>query len=854
MSEDSTTASLLRRIGFSEVKVGECIGLGTYKTVYEALFEGKRVALLKMRQNQSIDVEASLLASLGQHPRLATFFGITQHPDGDMCLISELAKFGSLDVVLEKNPASVPVLLTIALQICEGMEKVASEQFVHRDLAARNCLVFEFHPKAIANVDVRVADFGMTQKIQPHQTSPSSRASKKIPESTPATTPDAKPPLNGAPPSTMQQQNSPPAAPEVPDPSKVTDGVDGAFPVRWMPPESFKFNEWSEKSDVWAFGVTTWEIFSQGAVPYSLYEDDADVRNAVENGVRLARPDMCPKSVYNLIKDCWKSRPQDRPTFSQLRQRLWDMVVESMQQTPRGSFNASSSTNAIATATNNATATPRRSSRRSTTDDDEQIEDSSNNSRITDPTTVQQQQQQQQQADDDEQQRKAERRRKRRLEQQQRQMLQDEQLARELAEREQQADQLERIREQIHSAAVERARAVEEENIRVEQQREAELTEIHRRIELVRRMVLWENGISFITQDVDNGGDSNTDSENVRRRQPTLISYDEEDGVRLLQYASQVLLGPNQDMRPKRYRAVEGFAPIREGFAQRLPKPSMFPTKRKTYFLRLYPTHLIAYRTLVVQGQLEARISSVSCEYELLDCESFLAPDPADANRLLFLLYYTSGDLIQFSPVHSNSELQNNSGNKSEEEQWCQALVAAIRNYAGHFQSPVVSDENESTDRIDGISTQPTQDPENNSELVDESRPNDAPTNSRIRLVEFSGTHPEEDTNATTTSDPHEVADQQSFTAPQTTPHGETHSVDQTTANDDALAQTLQPSETNLPTTPSSTVQQDPPVPPSQTQHSSLGDTDTNPSQPRNPSDTVEPEHQNESEVLDRNE
>ena len=41
-----------------------------------------------------------------------------------------------------------------------------------------------------------------------------------------------------------------------------------AIPIRWMPLESILHNKYTTESDVWAFGVLLWEIFSFALQPY----------------------------------------------------------------------------------------------------------------------------------------------------------------------------------------------------------------------------------------------------------------------------------------------------------------------------------------------------------------------------------------------------------------------------------------------------------------------------------------------------------------------------------------------------------------------------------------------------------
>ncbi|XP_055352888.1 platelet-derived growth factor receptor beta-like [Paramacrobiotus metropolitanus] len=74
-------------------------------------------------------------------------------------------------------------------------------------------------------------------------------------------------------------------------------------PVRWMAPESLEQGLFSEKSDVWSFGVVIWEIFTFGAVPYkeAITEiGSQSVKTALQNGLRLAIPADCPKETLVL--------------------------------------------------------------------------------------------------------------------------------------------------------------------------------------------------------------------------------------------------------------------------------------------------------------------------------------------------------------------------------------------------------------------------------------------------------------------------------------------------------------------------------------------------------------------------
>ncbi|EYC38144.1 hypothetical protein Y032_0739g1958 [Ancylostoma ceylanicum] len=92
-------------------------------------------------------------------------------------------------------------------------------------------------------------------------------------------------------------------------------------PFSWCPPEALRHRRFSHASDVWAFGVTVWEIFSYGEDPW-IGCRAIDVLKRLDAGDRLEKPRYCSQQIYDLISLCWNVNPDLRPKFSLLRTLL----------------------------------------------------------------------------------------------------------------------------------------------------------------------------------------------------------------------------------------------------------------------------------------------------------------------------------------------------------------------------------------------------------------------------------------------------------------------------------------------------------------------------------------------------
>ena len=107
---------------------------------------------------------------------------------------------------------------------------------------------------------------------------------------------------------------------------------DRPLPVKWRAIETLKHQTFNSKTDVWAFAVTCWEVFSLGATPYPGIRVDQDFIDFLEAGGRMRKPDYCPIKVWDsIVTQCWLHDPEQRPCFDSISNRLANLLEDKVR-------------------------------------------------------------------------------------------------------------------------------------------------------------------------------------------------------------------------------------------------------------------------------------------------------------------------------------------------------------------------------------------------------------------------------------------------------------------------------------------------------------------------------------------
>ena len=77
-------------------------------------------------------------------------------------------------------------------------------------------------------------------------------------------------------------------------------------------------DKFTSSSDVWSYGITIWEVFTLGNLPYSTFPDIQIPIKVGLQGLTLDPPKQCPPTLKIILEKCWQFQPEDRCTFKDI--------------------------------------------------------------------------------------------------------------------------------------------------------------------------------------------------------------------------------------------------------------------------------------------------------------------------------------------------------------------------------------------------------------------------------------------------------------------------------------------------------------------------------------------------------
>ncbi|OQR67344.1 mitogen-activated protein kinase kinase kinase 9-like [Tropilaelaps mercedesae] len=261
-----------------EIVKGSPIGRGGFCKVYEGTYRNQKIAIKALEaQDPAVMLHAAkqeggLIWTL-RHKHIVKLFGVCLP---NSWLIMEYCAGGPLNHVLEKNQVPLRTLTEWSLHIARGMQYIHSQRVIHRDLKSTNVLLaVPYRPDTKEAVQLKISDFGL--------------ARANVDRST-------------------------------------VFSVGGTF--SWMAPENIRNNKYSQRSDVWSFGVLIWELLT-GQIPYKGVDPVAIAYGIGSEKLKLPIPETCPEKFKNLMMDCWNTDPYRRPTFDKIITQLEDIFNSS---------------------------------------------------------------------------------------------------------------------------------------------------------------------------------------------------------------------------------------------------------------------------------------------------------------------------------------------------------------------------------------------------------------------------------------------------------------------------------------------------------------------------------------------
>ncbi|KAJ7588081.1 kinase-like domain-containing protein [Mycena floridula] len=250
---------------------------GSFDDVWKGQLGGQDVAVKVIRVFQDevndflkVSSTAIILWSQLSHPNVLPLYGIYYLDElrARVCLVSPWMACGNLVQFLKNPPAGLD-MHTLLLDTASGLEYLHELSIAHGDIKAVNILVTPAWRACITGFEVSSVVNSNILKWSSLGSSPNRGGT-----------------------------------------------------ARWMAPEVLNGAPTNFARDIYAFACVCYEIFAR-CLPFRDLSDAAVIKQVL-NGVRPDRPDSAKlyDKTWELMQDCWAADPDNRPTASQVVERL----------------------------------------------------------------------------------------------------------------------------------------------------------------------------------------------------------------------------------------------------------------------------------------------------------------------------------------------------------------------------------------------------------------------------------------------------------------------------------------------------------------------------------------------------
>lgn len=296
MSETEILSPLtsIEEISYEEIELEKIAGKGSFGVVYKGKWKNKCVAIKHISsegEKKAFMIEIQQLSRI-THPNIVKVYGAcTSIP---VCLIMEYAEGGSLYNLLHSNSQpqahyTAGHAISWALQCAKGvsyLHNMKPKPLIHRDLKPPNLLL------VFGGLTLKICDFGTACDL-----------------------------------STYMTNNKGSAA--------------------WMAPEVFEGHSYTEKCDVFSWGIILWEILSRRKPFDDIGGNACRILWAVHVGQRPPLLENCPEPIENLMVSCWNKVPEFRPSMDEIVEIMTQLLKFFTGHTNPLEYSSISSTNKV---------------------------------------------------------------------------------------------------------------------------------------------------------------------------------------------------------------------------------------------------------------------------------------------------------------------------------------------------------------------------------------------------------------------------------------------------------------------------------------------------------------------------